>query len=311
MERACIQTLAKWSEPKWSVSRWNLNIIILISSIMSVFAHADEDKFSDVEIIAIPLNDNSYMLMGAGGNMGVSAGSDGLLIIDDQFAPLADKITKTLNDIQPGLPQFIINTHFHRDHTGGNDYFGQHGTIIATENVLTRLSADPERPKSALPVITFQDSINIHFNNDIFNIVHMSSGHTDGDSVVWWDQGNILHMGDLFFKDRFPYIDLKQGGSVTGYRNNVANILSKVNAQTKIIPGHGSLATKVDLIRFKAMLDDSILWMQTQLANNKSLEMIQKQGFPAQWKQWGLFFVSEEKWIETLYQDLSPQIQAE
>lgn len=307
MESACIQTQPKWSVPKWSMPRWSTIISILFSIMMSVFAHADEEKFSDVEVIAIPLDDNSYMLMGAGGNMGVSAGPDGLLIIDDQFAPLADKIAKTLNDIQPGLPKFVINTHFHRDHTGGNRYFGKHGTIIASENVLTRLSEDPDLPKSALPVITYQEGLNIHFNNDIFNIVHMSSGHTDGDSVVWWDQNNILHMGDLFFKDRFPYIDLEHGGSVTGYRNNVANILNTVNAQTKIIPGHGSLATKVDLIRFKAMLDDSILWMQNQLAKNQSLEMIQKQGFPEQWKGWGLFFVSEEKWIETLYQDLSPQ----
>lgn len=297
MESANIHTLAKWS----------VIISILFASIMSVFAHADEDKFSDVEVIAIPLNDNSYMLMGAGGNIGVSAGSDGLLIIDDQFAPLANKIAKALNNIQPGFPKFIINTHFHRDHTGGNGYFGTHGTIIANENVFTRLSIDADLPKSALPIITYQDGLNIHFNNDTFNIVHMSSGHTDGDSVVWWDQNNILHMGDLFFKDRFPYIDLDHGGSVTGYRNNVAKILSQINAQTKIIPGHGSLATKVDLIRFKAMLDDSIMWMQTQLASNKSLEMIQQQGFPEQWKEWGLFFVSEEKWIETLYRGLSPQ----
>lgn len=305
MEGFCIQKITTST-----ITQWALGIsIILSSTLISSFVHADDEKFKDIDIVPIALSDTSYMLMGAGGNIGVSAGLDGILIIDDQFAPLADKISKVLHTIQAGAPKFVINTHFHRDHTGGNATFGKTGIIIANDNVLTRLSADPELPNSALPVITYKKGLQVHFNNDVLNVVHMGPGHTDGDSVVWWEKGNIVHMGDLFFKDRFPYIDLEHGGSVTGYRNNVASILSQINSQTKIIPGHGSLATKVDLIRFKAMLDASILWMQTQLANNKSLEMIKKQGFPDQWKEWGLFFISEEKWITTLYQGLSPQPQ--
>ncbi|MCL1126451.1 MBL fold metallo-hydrolase [Shewanella surugensis] len=301
----CIQKIMKRAFAVF----FKLVISVIVASAFSPVIQANDDKFKDVEIISIALNDTSYMLMGAGGNIGVSAGPDGILIIDDQFAPLADKISQALNTLQPGVPKFIINTHFHRDHTGGNGYFGKNGIIMAHKNVLTRLSSNTELPKSALPVITYNDGLEVHFNNDTLNVMHMGPGHTDGDSIVWWKKSNIVHMGDLFFKDRFPYIDLEHGGSVTGYRNNVAKILTQINAQTKIIPGHGSLSTKVDLIRFKAMLDDSILWMQTQLANNKSLDMIKKQGFPTQWKQWGLFFISEDKWIETLYQGLSPRSQ--
>ncbi|MCW3173666.1 MBL fold metallo-hydrolase [Shewanella subflava] len=262
------------------------------------------DKFKDVKITSTQLTGSTYMFVGSGGNIGVSAGSDGLLIIDDQFAPLADKITASLNNIQPGTPKYIVNTHYHGDHTGGNAHFGQKGTIVAHHNVLKRLSSDSNTPSSALPVITFSDHISIHFNQDTLDVFHLGPGHTDGDSVVRWEKANVIHMGDLFFKDRFPYIDLNGGGSVVGYRDNVASVIAKIDKNTQIIPGHGDLANKDDLLKFKHMLDDSINWMRAKKAHGHSLEDIKKMGVPEEYKTWSWAFINQDKWIETLYQGL-------
>jgi len=266
-----------------------------------------DDKFNDVTIKSKKLDNNTYMFIGAGGNIGVSAGSDGILIIDDQYAPLADKITAVLNQIQPGAPKYIVNTHYHADHTGGNAHFGEQGTILAHHNVLKRLQAQNKIASSALPVITYGDNISIHFNQDTLEIIHLGPGHTDGDSVVIWQKANIIHMGDLYFKDRFPYIDLDAGGSVTGYRENVSLILDRLDNKTKVIPGHGDLADKNALFKFKHMLDDSINWMRGEIELGHDLASIKKQGVPEKYADWSWEFISADKWIETLYQDLSTQ----
>lgn len=266
-----------------------------------------DDKFNDVTIKSKKLDNNTYMFVGAGGNIGVSAGSDGILIIDDQYAPLADKITAALNQIQPGAPKYIVNTHYHADHTGGNAHFGEQGTILAHHNVLKRLQAQNKIASSALPVITYGDNISIHFNQDTLEIIHLGPGHTDGDSVVIWQKANIIHMGDLYFKDRFPYIDLDAGGSVTGYRENVSLILDRLDNKTKVIPGHGDLADKNALFKFKHMLDDSINWMRGEIELGHDLASIKKQGVPEKYADWSWEFISADKWIETLYQDLSTQ----
>ncbi|MEH6462366.1 MAG: MBL fold metallo-hydrolase [Shewanella psychromarinicola] len=264
-----------------------------------------DDKFSDVIIKSQKLDNNTYMFIGAGGNIGVSAGEDGILIIDDQFAPLADKITAALKQIQPGVPKYIVNTHYHGDHTGGNAHFGEKGTILAHHNVLKRLKADSSSPASALPVITYAENISIHFNQDTLEVIHLGPGHTDGDSVVIWEKANIIHMGDLYFKDRFPYIDLAAGGSVTGYRENVSMILNRLDNKTKVIPGHGALGDKNALLTFKHMLDDSINWMRGEIEMGHDLATIKKQGVPPKYANWGWEFISADKWIETLYQDLA------
>lgn len=266
-----------------------------------------DDKFNDVTIKSKKLDNNTYMFIGAGGNIGVSAGSDGILIIDDQYAPLADKITAALNQIQPGAPKYIVNTHYHADHTGGNAHFGEQGTILAHHNVLKRLQAQNKIASSALPVITYGDNISIHFNQDTLEIIHLGPGHTDGDSVVIWQKANIIHMGGLYFKDRFPYIDLDAGGSVTGYRENVSLILDRLDNKTKVIPGHGDLADKNALFKFKHMLDDSINWMRGEIELGHDLASIKKQGVPEKYADWSWEFISADKWIETLYQDLSTQ----
>lgn len=274
--------------------------ILLLSLGLFSTCHAN-DGFSQVEIQPIKLDDSSYMFIGAGGNIGVSAGKDGILIIDDQFAPLVDKIAAALAKIQPGNPKFIINTHYHGDHTGGNAHFGKQGIIMAHNGVLKRLSDDSNTPSSALPVLTYDRGIEVHFNGDTLRVMHLGPGHTDGDSVVIWQKANIVHMGDLFFRDRFPYIDLGAGGSVLGYRDNVASLLTQMDDKTQVIPGHGDLANKTDLLRFKQMLDECIAWMQTQLKAGHSLTEIKASGVPAQWQDWHWQFISQEQWIETLY----------
>ncbi|MDO6610821.1 MBL fold metallo-hydrolase [Shewanella sp. 1_MG-2023] len=285
------------------MTRTSLSCLLALS-ITSFSTLADDDRFKDVTITSQKLTENAYMFTGSGGNIGVSAGTDGILIIDDQFAPLADKISATLNEIQAGKPKYVINTHYHGDHTGGNAHFGEQGIIFAHHNVLKRLSAKEGTPKAALPVVTYSKDVSIRFNNDTLTLKHMGPGHTDGDSVVFWENDNLVHMGDLFFKDRFPYVDLNGGGSVIGYRDNVAKALTMMDKQTQVIPGHGELANKNDLMKFKHMLDDSINWMKKKLTQGKTLEQIQAEGVPAKWKDWSWNFITEEKWINTLYQDL-------
>jgi cyclase len=286
------------------LTRYALLGLSLCCLLVPQFAHAQVDRFAEVQITQTQLAENVYVFMGAGGNIGVSSGIDGLLIIDDQFAPLADKITAALNTLQAGMPKYVINTHFHGDHTGANEHFGQQGTILAHHNVLRRLSENKSLNKAALPVITFDKGLSVHFNNDTLAVTHLGPGHTDGDSIVIWQKANIIHMGDLFFKDKFPFIDLDHGGSILGYRNNVSAALSLINDNTQVIPGHGEMATKNDLLKFKHMLDDSINWMRKEISLGKSLKQIKKQGVPKKWKNWGWQFISEDKWINTLYQGL-------
>ncbi|WP_394131079.1 MBL fold metallo-hydrolase [Shewanella maritima] len=281
----------------------------LLLCAMNCPVQADDDRFKDVKISSTKLTETVYLFTGSGGNIGVSSGEDGVLIIDDQFAPLADKISAQLASIHKhpssSQPKYIVNTHYHGDHTGGNAHFGQRGTILAHHNVLKRLSSNDKLSKSALPVVTYDEGIHIHFNNDTLKVIHLGPGHTDGDSVVHWQNSNVIHMGDLYFKDRFPYVDLKGGGSVIGYRDNIAEVLRVLPDDIQIIPGHGDLATKSDLRKFKHMLDDSINWMNEHIREEKSIETIQAAGMPEKYKDWGWRFITEKKWIDTLYQDLS------
>ncbi|MBM7072814.1 MBL fold metallo-hydrolase [Shewanella sp. 202IG2-18] len=281
-------------------------ITLLTFYLFSLSSQANS-RFDDVTISSQQLSKSTYMFTGSGGNIGVSAGEDGILIIDDQFAPLADKIENELAKIKQGSPKYIINTHYHGDHVGGNEHFGAHGTIMAHHNVLKRLKSNKDIDAKALPVITYDNGISIHFNNDTLKVVHLKPGHTDGDSVVVWDDLSVVHMGDLFFKDHFPYVDLKGGGSVKGYRDNVAHVLNIITDKTKVIPGHGALATKKDLMKFKLMMDESIHWMEQQIAAKKTITEIKKSGLPSKLKPWSWRFITEDKWINTLYEDLSNQ----
>jgi glyoxylase-like metal-dependent hydrolase (beta-lactamase superfamily II) len=226
--------------------------------------HAQQD-FSKVEIKAEKLNDTTYMLTGAGGNIGLSVGEDAVFIIDDQFAPLVPKIKAAIARITPKPVQFVMNTHFHFDHTGGNEALGKEGAwIVAHDNVRKRMTSDqvmsfigarqPTAAKSALPVITVAGSVSFHINGDEVHAFHVPAAHTDGDLIVHFRKSDIVHMGDVYFNGFYPFIDFGSGGTADGVIAAVDRVLALATDKTKIIPGHGPLASKADLQTYRDLL---------------------------------------------------------
>lgn len=275
----------------------------LVFLLLFISSRSAANSLSEVQISTTHLSGSVYMLNGAGGNIGVSAGTDGILIVDDQYEPLAEKISAALVIINPNPLKYVINTHYHGDHTGSNAWFNQvkQVTIFAQDNVRKRLLTDPEHKESGLPVVTFEQGIKFHFNNDTIKVVHLPAGHTDGDSVVWFEKAKVLHAGDLFFEGRFPYIDLDGGGSVRGYIQNVQSLISMLDEDSKIIPGHGKLANKADYQKFLNMLEQTAAYVAKGKHQGLSLESMLTQGLEVQWKSWSWEFITEDKWISTLY----------
>lgn len=284
-------------------------LVVFLSSATS-FGQQD---FSKVEIKATKIAGNVHMLEGYGGNIGVSVGADGILIVDDQFAPLADKIKAALKTLGEGKLKFILNTHWHSDHTGGNVVFGPEAPIVAQTNVRKRLAEGsnvPNRvikpaPKEALPVITFDQAVSVHFNGEEIRAIHVPHGHTDGDAVIYFTGANVVHMGDQFFNGMFPFVDLDSGGDVAGYIKNVTDVIAKVPADVKIIPGHGPLATVDDLKRFHRMLTETTGIVRKKMAAGKTLEQIRAEGLPEEWKSWGTGFVNTDRWISTIHRSFT------
>jgi len=287
-------------------------IILFLSIVLAAASPAlAQQDFSKVEIKVTKVSGNVYMLEGSGGNIGVSVGGDGILIVDDEFAPLADKIKAALKTLGEGKLKFILNTHWHGDHTGGNAVFGPDAPIVAQTNVRKRLQegstarkVDPA-PKAALPVITFDQSVSVHFNGEEIRVIHFPHGHTDGDAVIFFTGSNVVHMGDDFFNGGFPFVDLDSGGDVDGYVKNVGEVISKLPAGAKIIPGHGPLASADDLKRFHDMLVQTTGIIRKQIDAGRTLDQIKKEGLPDQWKSWGTGFVNTDRWIETIYRSFT------
>jgi glyoxylase-like metal-dependent hydrolase (beta-lactamase superfamily II) len=274
---------------------------------------ATAQDMSKVEIKTTRVAGNVYMLEGQGGNIGVSVGSDGILIVDDQFAPLAEKIRAALKKLGEGKLKYILNTHFHGDHTGGNKEFGPEAPIIAHDNVRKRMSGELKpatgsanaAPPEALPVITFDQSLSVFFNGEEIRVMHVPHGHTDGDSVIFFTKSNVVHMGDQFFNGMFPFIDVNSGGSVDGYAHNVEMAIAKIPADAKIIPGHGPLATLDDLKKFSQALNETISIIRDKMKAGKTLEQIKAEGLPEKWNSWGQGFIKTPQWIQIVYQGLS------
>jgi cyclase len=275
-------------------------------------AHAQQD-FSKVEMKATKVAGNVYMLEGAGGNIGVSVGADGLLIVDDQFAPLADKIRAALKQLGDGKLKFVLNTHYHGDHTGGNAQFGPEAPIVAHANVRKRLAVEQTvrgqkvapSPKEALPVVTFDEALSVHFNGEEIRVIHFPHGHTDGDAVIFFTSSNVVHMGDDFFAGRFPFVDSDGGGDVLGLTQNVANIITRLPADVKLIPGHGPISTLDDLKNYHRMLTTTTDIIRKQIGAGKTLEQIKAAGLPAEWQPWGTGFIKTDVWIEQVYRSLT------
>lgn len=202
-----------------------------------------------VEIKMEALSDSVYVLYGRGGNIAASAGPDGLYVIDDQYEQLSEAILAKLATLDRGTPEFLINTHYHGDHTGGNENFAKAGAhILAHHNVHKRLHDKHGTGSKALPVLTYQDNMTLHFNGEHARVVHYPHAHTDGDSVIFFDRDNIVHMGDTFFNlGGLPYVDVDGGGDVEGLLAAIANVLSQIDTATKVIPGHGPVTDKAGL----------------------------------------------------------------
>lgn len=287
--------------------------ILLIS--LSSLNQAQAQDFSKVEIKATKVAGNVYMLEGSGGNIGVSVGPDGILIVDDQFAPLADKIKAALKTLGEGKLKFVLNTHWHPDHSGGNVVFGPEAPIIAHDNVRKRLATEqkseffkrttPASPKEALPVITFGHSLSVHFNGEEISVIHFPQGHTDGDSVIFFTGSNVVHLGDDFFAGRFPFVDLESGGTVQGLTKNIGDIIPKLPAGAKLIPGHGPISTVDDLKLYHQMLQATTEVVRKKMGAGKPLAEIKTEGLPEEWKAWGVGFIKTDMWIETIHRSLS------
>lgn len=279
-------------------------------------AHGHRDPqqtdFSKVEIKTTKVAGSVYMLEGVGGNIGVSAGADGVLIVDDQFSPLAEKVRAAFKPLSPGPLRFVLNTHFHFDHTHANPIFGREALIVAHANVRRRLSIETHvlgetykpLPKEGLPVISYETTVSVHFNGEEIRVVHFPAGHTDGDSVVFFTASNVIHMGDDFFAGRFPFVDVENGGSVEGLERNVSEIIEKAPADVKIIPGHGPLSTLADLRAFRDVLRETIALVRARVSAGRTLEQAKAEGLPDKFKEWGSGFINTGDWIELVYKSL-------
>ena len=286
----------------------------------AVWAQQDRD-FSKVQIKVTKVSGNIYMLEGEGGNIAASVGEDGIVLVDDQFAPLAEKIQAALKDLKiTDKPvRFVINTHYHGDHTGGNAPFANAGsTVIAQDNVRKRLESGgtggnggsikmeiPPAPKSALPVITFEHDVTVHLNGEDIRALHFPAGHTDGDAVIFFPKNNVVHMGDDFVRYGFPFIDVASGGSVQGMIAAMEKASAMLPPDVKVIPGHGALSNLDDVREFVKMLKETSAAVQKALDEHKTLEQMKQEKILEPWKKWSGGFIDSDKFIETLYNSLT------
>lgn len=270
--------------------------------------------FSETEITVEKLAPGVAVLFGAGGNIGLSYGDDGNVLVDDQYAPLTAKILAAVKSLDPDPVRFVINTHWHGDHSGGNENLGKAGAVIvAHDNVRRRMSVEhlssrfgkiPASPRGALPVVTFAEGVSFHLNGDEIHVVHVRNAHTDGDSLVHWTKGNVLHMGDTFFhKVTLPFIDLESGGSIDGMVAAARIGLSLARPDTRIIPGHGPVATRADLEAYLAMLEDVRARVVAAKAAGQSLAQVKAAGIAARYAVPDAF-VGPDDFIEAVFESL-------
>lgn len=271
-------------------------------------------NFDGVEITSEQLTDNIYVLFGAGGNMGLAVGEEYAYLIDDQFAPLSEKIQSAISQITDKPVRFLVNTHWHGDHVGGNENFANSGAIIvANENVRKRMSTSQERrgqmtkpsPYKALPQITFTDALTIHLNKEqSMHVMHVNDSHTDGDSYIYFPESNVIHMGDNFFSG-YPYIDLESGGNIDGLIQNFSMALAMVDEETKIIRGHGKVANKQDLKEFRDIIKTIRDRVSDAITDGKSLDEVIAMKPTKEWDaQYGQGFINGTALVTTIYNSL-------
>jgi cyclase len=304
------------ARPAW------LAILLVIAPTGATTVLAQQQDFSKVEIKATQLAANLYMLQGAGGNITALVGADGVLMVDDQFAPLADKIRASLKGLGATEPvRFVINTHYHYDHTGGNEPFAQGGaTVIAQDRVRERLASGGTAGNggsvtreikavggAALPAVTFGHELTVHLDGEDVHAVHYPAAHTDGDSIVYFPKGNTVAMGDIFVRYGFPFIDVNAGGSVQGMIDACEDVLKRVPADARVVPGHGELSTVDQLREYLKMLKDTTAAVAHAMKAGKTLEQMKKAQVLAAWSERyspPKAFINTDAFTETLYYSL-------
>lgn len=278
---------------------------------------AGAQNFDTIRVESVPVTAGVYMLRGAGGNIGVSVGADGAFLVDDQYAPLTEKIQRAVRALTPEAVRFVVNTHWHGDHTGGNENLGKAGAlIVAHENVRKRMSVEqflelfgqtiPASPPGALPVITFTEAVTFHWNGDEIHAFHVEHAHTDGDAIIHFRKANVVHMGDVYMNGFYPFIDIGTGGSVDGVIAAVDEVLTRADDATKIIPGHGPLSSRAELRAYRDMLAavrDRVWGLITQ---GKAREQVVAAHPTAEFDaEWGDGFLPPDRFVDIVYSDLS------
>jgi cyclase len=289
--------------------------LISLTALMAAAPLAAQQDYSKVEIKTQQLAPGVAVLFGAGGNIGVSYGEDGTILIDDQFAPLTEKIQAAVKALGAQPVKFLINTHWHGDHSGGNENLGKAGAVImAHDNVRVRMASDQTTrfgkvkasPKVALPVITYADGVKLHLNGEEVRAIAVSPAHTDGDSIIHWTKSNVIHMGDLFFnKMSFPFVDTGSGGKVRGVIAAADKALALANEQSKIIPGHGEVATKADLAAYRKMLSEIVTKVGAGIKAKKTLEQIKAMRVADGYGVKADGFITADAFVEVVYKELT------
>lgn len=286
---------------------------VLISILLIFFTHLwTSAQFDNVEIQTIEVVSDLYMLEGAGGNIGLLIGDDGAVMIDDQYAPLSEKILTAIGKLTSKPVIYVVNTHWHGDHTGGNKFFAESGaTIVAHDNVRSRMrdnitsEENIESDMSALPIITFSEEMKMNYNDEVITLIHVHNAHTDGDSFVYFPFKNVIHMGDCFFHKRYPYIDLRSGGSVSGVIEAVKIALFMIDEETVIIPGHGPLASRRDLETYLTFLNTLNDRITAEIEVGKSLEEIDPAIMVRGYEDWRWQAIDNQRITEIFYQSIS------
>jgi glyoxylase-like metal-dependent hydrolase (beta-lactamase superfamily II) len=276
-------------------------------------ATAQQQDFSKVEVKAQHVAGNVHMLTGAGGNIGLSVGPDGVLVVDDQYAPLVPRIRAAIATVTKEPVRFVLNTHWHGDHVGGNADLSKDATLVAHDNVRQRLVEGhpgilgrviPPAQAEALPVITFDQSLTFHFNGEPIRALHFPRGHTDGDVIVFFPKSNVVHMGDTFVTYGLPFVDVASGGSLLGMIEGVEKAMAAVPDDVKVIPGHGPVSSKADVVAFVAMLRDCVQLVEQAMQKGQSLQQLQEGGVLAKYDHLGKGFVKTASFVELIYNEL-------
>jgi len=288
---------------------------VLLYSLLSSSANAEQHHGNSPEFKTTAVTENIQLLQGKGGNIALLTGPQGLLLVDDDYKEMSGPLQQALkNHGGPEKLIYIINTHWHGDHTGGNLELGSTTQIIAHDNVRVRLLTtqeiklfgmiSPPYPKHALPSLTYDKTLNLYINNETIRIAHYPNGHTDGDSVVFFNNANVVHMGDHYFSGFFPFVDVDHGGNVVQLAANIKTILTLIDDNTRVIPGHGPLSTKADLHDYYDMLIGTTAEVRALKNQKLTLAQIQTQGLSKRWDSWTDGFLSTETWISIIYSSL-------